>query len=135
MLNDLSTSNLSDDLHNIVLIQQIRILKLTDLIYTVRRKLPLSSEELYRSSRSRQKRGLFDFVGVASNYLFGTAQASDVEKLGKQMNELALAAKENNRMIIQSYKAIQLLGSSMKDVIDTTNDISRVVNGLMQTIL
>ena len=47
MLNGLSTSHLSDDLHNIVLIQQIRISKLTDLIYTVRRKLPLSSEELY----------------------------------------------------------------------------------------
>ena len=38
--------------------------------------------------RSRSKRGIFDFVGKISKYLFGTATSGDIEALKRHMQVL-----------------------------------------------
>ena len=78
-----------------------------DLIHELIPKVDLS---VSGTTQSRNKCGLFDFVGSISKSLFGTATVEDVEKLARHVNILI---NKNNKFVKAMTHHDQLLSSFM----------------------
>ena len=133
MLSDLDTNVHDDNLKGVLQLQSKRLHKLRRKIVKLSNALPTGNVDISQVIRARPKRGLFNFVGIASKYLFGTATSGDVKELGKKLHELALASKINGRLISQSYEAITFITSSVQEVINKTNNLINVVNKFSET--
>lgn len=66
------------------------------------------------SSRSRSKRGIFDFVGQISKSLFGTATSDDIDTLQRHMQTL----NRNNIKITQAMAVLEKHLSSFISTVD-----------------
>ena len=75
--------------------------------------------------KDRTKRSLLPFVGNILNNLFGTATAGDLDKVKKQLNELAKGEEEINHIIADS---ISIINITRMEVTQNRNVLNQIIN-------
>lgn len=121
----------SQNLHQSMGLLKGRIQYILQKVKTSSGTLLSEQSDLFKSAQTgRQKRGLFNFVGLISNKLFGTAQAEDVEALGKRLSVLTQASRENNRLITETYESLNTLNSQAEEAVHHLNQMTTVINTL-----
>ena len=126
---------LSQSLKKTIYLQENRMNDLIEQLHEFKSTKPSHPYEVLRIAHAnRQKRGLFNVFGVMSKYLFGTALAGDVEALGTHVNNVARAVTQQNRVVTQTYKALDKFKGKMNAIISTTNKLKVVVEALTNTL-
>ncbi|CAC5398189.1 unnamed protein product [Mytilus coruscus] len=79
-------------------------------VHTIHALVPQVTSSILSETKSRTRRGLFDFIGSISNSLFGTATVDDVRNLARHINVIA---KHNNKLAAAMAKHDEMLTSYM----------------------
>ncbi|CAC5369234.1 unnamed protein product [Mytilus coruscus] len=79
-------------------------------VHTIHALVPQVTSSILSETKSRTRRGLFDFIGSISKSLFGTATVDDVRNLARHINVIA---KHNNKLAAAMAKHDEMLTSYM----------------------
>ena len=83
---------------------------------------------------ARSKKGLVDALGRASQFLFSIAMESDVQDLRRHYNQLVSMTSANRRVINLNSKPVASLQSNVKDLLEHTNTLRKVLNNAITRI-
>lgn len=123
----------SADLTNALSLQRQRVNRITQLLSRSHAGLPNDEYVIAKHAHARRpKRGLFNFVGILSQQLFGTAQADDVEKLGKRLSAFEHAAFAQNRVVSFQIKTLVKVQDTVNSLRAKLNDATQVINRLIE---
>ncbi|XP_076044874.1 uncharacterized protein LOC143027473 [Oratosquilla oratoria] len=107
--------------------------KMNTIKYTI---YHLPNPENEDPKNSRIKRGLFDFMGIISKSLFGTATEQDVQTVHSHIGNITEVLHRQGKIINLNSKNIDLLATSINSVIEkinhltafTTSQLSKIAN-------
>ncbi|XP_076058519.1 uncharacterized protein LOC143035534 [Oratosquilla oratoria] len=113
--------------HNVNALQE----KLNTIRYTIYH-LPDPDDDT--TTTSRTKRGLFDFMGIISKSLFGTATEQDIQTIHSHIGKITRVLHQQGKLIDLNSKNIDLLADSVNSVIDKFNDLAQFTNSQLSQI-
>ncbi|XP_076040824.1 uncharacterized protein LOC143025249 [Oratosquilla oratoria] len=107
--------------------------KMNTIKYTI---YHLPKPENEDPKNSRVKRGLFDFMGIISKSLFGTATEQDIKTVHSHIGNITEVLHKQGKIIDLNSKNIDLLATSINSVIEkinhltafTTSQLSKIAN-------
>ena len=126
-----SKVHMSPDVKKIIELQRLTVSRLVSQVEAISIKLPEDDTSARKHAHSKRiKRGLFNFIGIISKELFGTAQANDVELLGKRLTLLEENTKTINRILAYKTTHEEELKASLNSVIYRINNITDAMTDL-----
>ncbi|XP_076038716.1 uncharacterized protein LOC143023930 [Oratosquilla oratoria] len=113
--------------HNVNSLQS----KLNKIKYTIYH-LPDPDNDTINTRRT--KRGLFDFVGIISKSLFGTATDQDIHTVDTHIGKITRVLQQQGKLIDLNSQNIDLLADSVNSVIDKYNYLAQFTNTQLSQI-
>ena len=108
---------------------QVILELLEDRVLFIKQKIEkLDIDYSLHPVHARKKRGLLDFVGKTSKYLFGTATNDDIRDLREHYNRLLSYAAQNGKVINLNCRKIKRLQAHFDKLLTHTNKLTTVVN-------
>ncbi|XP_076044373.1 uncharacterized protein LOC143027164 [Oratosquilla oratoria] len=111
-------NEISTTLYNNVNALHEKMNNIRDTIY----HLPNPVTEITKNNRP--KRGLFNFLGIISKSLFGTATEQDIQTVHSHMGNITKVLHQEGKLTNLNSKNIDLLATSINSVIDKINHLT-----------